>query len=604
MDMKRLIAAWLIAALCVAMMGCAALAEGETELSLELAPEEPALSQPEAPEAQALELDLAPDALEVTEPEPEAPAEAAEGLQSNAAAPNNIVLSKLISYEIVGGEATVVSADRAITDANIPAAVKGYPVTAIADGAFAGCKKLWTVTVPDTVTEIGKDAFSGCAALVNVELTENLEKIGNYAFKDCIKLSHFDLPEGLTVIGEGLFENCEILWKIAIPSTIKKIEDGAFYKCLSLKEFTLPEGLTEMGQSAFELCEAMKKVTIPASLTAIPECAFRGCGDLRQVTLQKGLKTIDKSAFYGCDSLTTLKLPDTVQSVGRLAFAYCEDLKKLTIPDSLSTVSYGAFFHCSDLEEVCVEDGVEALDDYSFAQCKKLVKVELPESVTSFGEEVFTLGKSSRVDEDGDVQLNKPLKLPKKLKLYGRSGCKAQSYAKANGIPYVVQKKVATSVTIAEGSSATLYMGETLQLTAVQKPADAETTLKWSSSSSSIVKVSKKGLLTPKKAGKATVTVKTENGRKDTIAIKVVDAKSVSIDEGKTLTMKVGEKLPLHATVLPSEVTTKLSWSSDKKKVATVSKSGTVTAKKKGKATITVKTANGKRAKVKIVVTD
>jgi len=45
-----------------------------------------------------------------------------------------------------------------------------------------------------------------------------------------------------------------------------------------------------------------------------------------------------------------------------------------------------------------------------------------------------------------------------------------------------------------------------------------------------------------------------------------------------------------------------LTWSSGNKKIATVSKTGLVNAKKKGTVTITVKTANNKKAKIKIKV--
>ena len=160
---------------------------------------------------------------------------------------------------------------------------------------------------------------------------------------------------------------------------------------------------------------------------------------------------------------------------------------------------------------------------------------------------------------------------------------------------------MATSVSIAEGSSATLYVGHTKQLTAVQTPSNAETTVKWTSSSSSVA-VSKTGLLTPKRAGKAVITVRTENGKKARITVKVIDAKSVSITNGSSATMKVGQTLQLGATVNPVQVASKLTWSSSSKKIATVSKTGLVTALKKGTVTITVKTGNGKKAKIKIKV--
>ena len=77
----------------------------------------------------------------------------------------------------------------------------------------------------------------------------------------------------------------------------------------------------------------------------------------------------------------------------------------------------------------------------------------------------------------------------------------------------------------------------------------------------------------------------------------------VTLDATGTVELYVGDKLPLEATVTPKKARgTKLTWSSSNKKVAKVNSKGVVTAKKKGTATITVKTANGKTAKVKIRV--
>ena len=81
-----------------------------------------------------------------------------------------------------------------------------------------------------------------------------------------------------------------------------------------------------------------------------------------------------------------------------------------------------------------------------------------------------------------------------------------------------------------------------------------------------------------------------------------VPTTSVTLNKTKA-TLKTGKKLKLKATVAPKFATNKaVTWSSSNKKVATVSKNGVVTAKKKGKCTITVKTADGKKKSCKITV--
>ena len=346
----------------------------------------------------------------------------------------------------------------------------------------------------------------------------------------------------------------------------------------------------------------LTSIRLSKQLTGIGDRAFQST-PLTGITLPKTLTSIGYSAFRDCDSFRKVALPSTVEEIGPFAFAYCEDLKTVTIPDNVETVSYGAFFHCGDLEQVSLKSGVAAIGDFAFAQCKKLLKAEIPQSVTEMGQDVFTVGKASAIDENDMVQLSAPLSQPAKLQIYGRPDTEASDYADRYGIPFVIQKIVATSVTIAEGKSATLYVGHPMQLTAIQKPANAETKVKWTSSSSAVA-VSSSGLVTPKRAGKAVITARTENGKKATITIKVIDAKSVKIDQGKSATLKVGQTLQLTATVSPAQVTSKLTWSSGSKKIATVSSTGLVKALKKGNVTITVKTGNGKKAKIKIKVTN
>jgi hypothetical protein len=390
------------------------------------------------------------------------------------------------------------------------------------------------------------------------------------------------------------------MWKITFSSTVRKICDAAFYNCKALKEFSLPEGLQEIGESAFEGCCSMRNVTIPAEVEDIPELAFKDCLELNIVTLKEGLKTIGYGAFGNCKSMRSIKLPKSVEFIDRFAFAYCEEMTTLKIPGGVESLGYGAFFHCVDVQEIYLQSGVKQIGDYCFAECKKLTRVEIPESVKSIGMEAFTLGAAARID-DNEVLMDAPLKQPRNIKIYGRNDTTASAYAKAHSIPFVLKKIPATSLSIAEGKSITIYMGWPVQLTAVQEPANAEMDVKWKSSSSS-VSVSKTGLLTPKHSGKAIVTARTENDKRATIEVKIVDVKSVSIDEGKSLTMKVGDELQLNATVLPEQVKTKLTWSSDSKRIATVSNTGLVKAKKKGTVTITVRTANRKKAKIKINV--
>ena len=134
----------------------------------------------------------------------------------------------------------------------------------------------------------------------------------------------------------------------------------------------------------------------------------------------------------------------------------------------------------------------------------------------------------------------------------------------------------------------------------------------WKTSNKKVVSV-KNGRIKGLKAGKsATITVKLASGKKARFKVKVqkpaVATKSIKVTnaatgrkQGKKATLKRGQSLKLKAALTPITSLQKVKWSTSNKKIVTVSKSGVIKAKKKGKATITVKSGN-KKYNIKITV--
>ena len=155
------------------------------------------------------------------------------------------------------------------------------------------------------------------------------------------------------------------------------------------------------------------------------------------------------------------------------------------------------------------------------------------------------------------------------------------------------------SITLIKGAS------ETLKATIEPNNATNQNVI-WSSSDTQIAAVDKNGTVTANRAGTATITVTTEEGKKEAtckvtvndeiptssdietkVAVKEVklDKASASIEIGKTETLK--------ATIIPNNATNQsVLWKSDKPEVATVI-GGTVTGVKEGTATIAVETVEG-----------
>ena len=95
-------------------------------------------------------------------------------------------ISEDISYEVVGGNASVTHANNVTGEIKIDESVvingKTYQVTAIADGAFQGCTGLTSVEIPSTVTSIGQNAFNGCSGLIIIKIGKGVKEIGSKAF--------------------------------------------------------------------------------------------------------------------------------------------------------------------------------------------------------------------------------------------------------------------------------------------------------------------------------------------------------------------------------------------------------------------------------------
>ncbi len=168
-------------------------------------------------------------------------------------------------------------------------------------GGFAGCEKLKTVNLPDSLEYIGKFAFFNCTNLRSVTVPGKVRKILTGTFKHCKKLQSVTLPAGLTLIDYDAFYDCESLKSISIPQGVKKIEWGAFSSCSSLKRITIPDSVTMIGESAFMECSNMTSVIIGNRVTSIGDEAFGFCDKLKSVTIPRSVTQIGRNAFHTRD---------------------------------------------------------------------------------------------------------------------------------------------------------------------------------------------------------------------------------------------------------------------------------------------------------------
>ena len=152
-------------------------------------------------------------------------------------------------------------------------------------------------------------------------------------------------------------------------------------------------------------------------------------------------------------------------------------------------------------------------------------------------------------------------------------------------------------------SSAKLGVGQSLTLKAIVSPSGASAAKSWTSSDSAVASVSAAGKISAKKAGSATITVTTANGKKASCTVTVTPAPTAVVLGMRSASLNVGKTLKLTSFVTPLSAVAPRKWTSDNTKVATVAQDGTVTAKSAGTATITATTYNGEKASCKITVT-
>ncbi len=174
---------------------------------------------------------------------------------------------------------------------------------------------------------------------------------------------------------------------------------------------------------------------------------------------------------------------------------------------------------------------------------------------------------------------------------------------KAKCTVYVVAKTTKVKTLVAQKPIG-LTVGKTMQVKVKTTPAKATGIVpKFNSSKKAVATIDKAGVITAKKLGKSVITIKA-GGKTQKVIITVgkVLPKKVTLNK-RAISIKVKAAYKLTAKLSPVKASPKtVTWTSSNKKVATVDKNGKVKGIKKGKATVTVTTWNGKSVKCTVIV--
>lgn len=325
----------------------------------------------------------------------------------------------------------ITDCDTSLTTVEVPAEIDGVEVTEIGNSAFAYCRDLTSVTLPETIIGIMSYAFDSCESLTTIQIPARTGVVADDAFDGCDVLESitvaagstafksvdgvlmeydgstivrypagkadtaYTVPDGVADFGYGAFEDCDNLTEVTLPASFEYF-DAHFKYCDYLQSVAVAEGnpnfksvdgiLYSKDGSVLYCYPTDKKgdaFAIPAGTTTLAMSAFYGNMNILSVTAPDSLREIGSSAFYDCMNLQSVTLPDSMDSIGSDAFSFCYDLTDLKLPSRVETMYGWTFCYCQSLTEINLPDNITKINAGMFQGCSGLTSVEIPSAVTS-----------------------------------------------------------------------------------------------------------------------------------------------------------------------------------------------------------------------------
>lgn len=308
----------------------------------------------------------------------------------------------------------ITDCDPSLTSVEVPAEIDGVEVTEIGSSAFAYCRDLTSVTLPETIIGIMDSAFDCCESLTTIQVPARTGVVYDDAFDGC------DTLESITVAaGSTSFKSVDGVLMEYDGSTIVRYPAGK-----ADTAYTVPDGVTDFNYGAFEDCENLTEVTLPASFNTY-NSYFQYCDALQSIsvaesnpdfksvdgvlyskdgsvlycypadkadetyTIPAGTTKLAMDAFHGNMNILTVTAPDSLREIGGYAFYDCMNLQSVTLPDSMDSIGSDAFSFCYDLTDIKLPSDVGYFGSWMFCYCTSMTSIRLPENITEIGAGMF-----------------------------------------------------------------------------------------------------------------------------------------------------------------------------------------------------------------------
>ncbi len=121
-----------------------------------------------------------------------------------------------LEYRVTGQEATVTAYYGSYEKVRVAEYYDRYPVKSISERAFAGCRHLKELIIPDSAERIEKEACKDCIYLKKISLGRGIRRIGEGAFYHCVSLNEVVCQRKPRQVAVSAFGGCYNL-----PASVK-----------------------------------------------------------------------------------------------------------------------------------------------------------------------------------------------------------------------------------------------------------------------------------------------------------------------------------------------------------------------------------------------
>ena len=106
---------------------------------------------------------------------------------------------------------------------------------------------------------------------LHYDILPGVTKIGAMAFAECRTLASVTIPEGVRTFSSMAFFKCVNLRSLRLPDSTEEIGSDAFSYCAKLPEIFIPAGVKQIGHHAFFGCSGVSEVDMACAESAAPQ---------------------------------------------------------------------------------------------------------------------------------------------------------------------------------------------------------------------------------------------------------------------------------------------------------------------------------------------